>query len=247
MVYEFIVEFSYSITLYKTISMNLKKYVIMKRLLVYFVCLMAFLTYSENGYCQTGESYFQQGLEYHDAKDYENAAKCFLYSADRGHPGGLNMLGLYFMNGTALPRDPEKAFTLFKAAAERGESNAAHNVGRCYFKGDGVEKNYSTARDYYTKSVSASEAYRSHSLLRLGEMSYYGKGVAKNYKDAFAYYYKSAELGNSGAMYSLGWMYEHGQGVGKDVGKAREYYKKSADKGNEEAKKKLQELSSTTL
>ncbi len=103
----------------------------MKRLLVYFVCLMAFLSYSENGYCQTGLDYYVQGLEYHEAKDYNNAAKCFAYSADRAYPGGLFYLGFYFYKGISLPQDYDRAFTLFKAAAERGNEQAKCYLGLC--------------------------------------------------------------------------------------------------------------------
>ena len=191
--------------------------------------------------------YFDKGGNmYSTEKERNDSSRIRL--ARKGFPDEQAWIGCYYYEGkNEYPKDYKKALYWFNKAASQNNGHALYHLGKMYEYGDGVEKNYSTARDYYTKSVSASEAYRSHSLLRLGEMSYYGKGVAKNYKDAFAYYYKSAELGNSGAMYSLGWMYEHGQGVGKDVGKAREYYKKSADKGNEEAKKKLQELSSTTL
>ena len=241
--------------------MNLKKYVIMKRLLVYFVCLMAFLTYSENGYCQTGESYFQQGMEYHDAKDYENAAKCFLYSADRGHPGGLNMLGLYFMNGTALPRDPEKAFTLFKAAAERGESNAAHNVGRCYFDGDGVEKNYVEAKKWFSKAYDLGDksdevvnlSWRAESFINaekgdaeaqwiVGNFYKYGEYVEKDLVEAVKWFRKSAEQDYQWAQYHLGECYLEGKGVAQDKTEAVKWLRKAAEQGNESAKEKLKSL-----
>lgn len=176
----------------------------------------------------------------------------FVYDrwSSRSSNGNINLVKddqtFYFDKGgnlysTEKERDDSSTIRL----ARQGFPNEQAWIGCYYYKGNnGYPKDYQRALYWFNRAASQNNG---HALEHLGDMSYYGKGVAKNYKDAFAYYYKSAELGNSGAMYSLGWMYEHGQGVGKDVGKAREYYKKSADKGNEEAKKKLQELSSTTL
>jgi hypothetical protein len=191
--------------------------------------------------------YFDKGGNmYSTEKERNDSSRIRL--ARKGFPDEQAWIGCYYYKGNnGYPKDYKKALYWFDKAAGQNDGHALYHLGNMYEYGYGVEKNYYTAMGYYNRSINASETYRPRSLLRLGEMFYYGRGFARNYKEAFAYYSSSAELGNSRAMYSIGWMYEHGPGVEKDINKAKDYYEKSAKKGNEEAKKKLQELSSTSL
>ena len=168
------------------------------------------------------------------------------------------MLGLYFMNGTALPRDPEKAFTLFKAAAERGESNAAHNVGRCYFDGDGVEKNYVEAKNWFSKAYDLGDKsdkvvnlyWRANSFInaekgdaeaqwRVGNFYKYGEYVEKDLVEAVKWYRKSAEQGDATGQNYLGDCYWFGDGVERDYAEAAKWYRKSAEQGDATGQKNL--------
>ena len=166
--------------------------------------------------------------------------------AMQGFPDKQASIGEYYYRGThGYPKDYEKALTWFNKAASQNNGLALYFLGWMNEFGQGVEQNYSLARDYYLKCINASGSYIPGSLLRLGHLYYYGKGVIKNYYDAYQYFYQSAELGDKEAMYYVGFMNEHGQGVDKtDIEKAKAFYKKSADKGYGKAKEKISEFSS---
>ena len=50
-------------------------------------------------------------------------------------------MGVYYMEGQLIERDPIKGFSLIREAAETGFPAALFNLSLCYYKGDG------TARD----------------------------------------------------------------------------------------------------
>jgi hypothetical protein len=55
---------------------------------------------------------------------------------------------LYFV-GDALPPDWYAAFKLWLPLAQAGDAKAQFNVGRCYQRGDGVELNLETAKNWF--------------------------------------------------------------------------------------------------
>ena len=57
----------------------------------------------------------------------------------------------YFKDG--LLQDKEEGMKWYCRAAEAGSSSAAHNLGLCYMKGDGVEQNLNVALEYFQKAA----------------------------------------------------------------------------------------------
>lgn len=68
-----------------------------------------------------------------------------IYWGDRfteyGFPQAMLKMGVYYMEGQFIERDPIKGFSLIHEAAETGFPAALFNLSLCYYKGDG------TARD----------------------------------------------------------------------------------------------------
>lgn len=62
-------------------------------------------------------------LEGNDAvdPDYAMALRWFQRAAEQGSPVGQSGLGLMYLNGKGLPRDPSRALQYFTMAAEQGE------------------------------------------------------------------------------------------------------------------------------
>ena len=236
---------------------------IMKKIVFYFMCLMALLSYSENGYCQLGPQYFEQGMNYHNNKDYENAAKYFLLSSDYGYQHGLFYLGYYFHEGLALPKDYEKAFTLWMAATRRGKTNGAteYQLGLCYLKGEGVAKNNVEAEKWFRKALAdtGTEGIKKAAENKLtvvrnlikaenGDADeqwwagmYYEDGDGKDPAEAVKWFRKAAEQGNASGQKSLADCYRRGKGIEKDEAEAAKWYRKAADQGNEYAQEELGE------
>ena len=119
-------------------------------------------------------------------------------------------------------------YKLNSSSAEKGDATAQFNLGLNYFKGQGVEQNYTEAAKYFRK---AAEQGHASAQLNLGNMYLNGRGVTKDDYEAVKWYRKSAEQGHAMAQFNLGNMYVDGQGVWKDDYEAVKWYRKSADQG----------------
>ena len=112
------------------------------------------------------------------------------------------------------------------------DKKAQFKLAQCYQNGKGVEKDFSTAVEYYQKASGQNYA---NAQFNLGDMYEYGKGVEKDFKKAVEYYQKAADQNYAQAQKSLGFMYEYGKGVEKDFKKAVKYYQKAADQNYAQA------------
>ena len=123
----------------------------------------------------------------------------------------------------------EKAFNLFRQAAEQGDAKGQYNLGVMYDKGLGVPQNYPAAFEWYTK---AAEQGNINAQNNLGAMYANGEGVKKDYAKAFEWYIKAVEQGDASAQFNLGVMYYNGSGVKQDYAKAIEWFTKAAKQGH---------------
>ena len=144
--------------------------------------------------------------------------------------------------------DYEGARRWWELAAAQGDVIAMSNIAQLYANGEGVEKNISTAAEWFLKAAMKGNHESQFN---------YGYHLAKNlkqYAEGALWYERSAAQGNVRAMNELGTLYFRGDGVEQNVSKAREMWKKrprtSATKcgkkqprtGTEAAKTNLQAL-----
>jgi TPR repeat protein len=85
----------------------------------------------------------------------------------------------------------DEAVKLLKPLAESGNPRAQVLLGVAYAEGRGVERNLSTARDFYDKAAGAGDT---DAMLKLGTMF---KGVNNNL--AYIWYATAAQLGSNAA------------------------------------------------
>ena len=131
---------------------------------------------------------------------------------------------------------PERIQELMTRASS-GDAGAQNDLGCAYHNGDGVQRDYSTARLWYEKAARQNNAFAHSNLAILYEN---GFGVEKNNNLAFEHRLKAAELGNTGAMNSVARYYRYGYDpVDKDLAKAFEWYSKSAEMGDAYAAESL--------
>ena len=79
--------------------------------------------------------------------------------------------------------DIEKRFkNYYEKAADKGNVNAQYYIGKLYYKGKGIEKDYKKAFEYLKK---AAEQGHVDAQYYLGKCYYDGKGVEKDYEKAF--------------------------------------------------------------
>ena len=122
----------------------------------------------------------------------------------------------------------QKALNFYLAIADK-HADAMNQIGWCYQKGLGVEKDLKRARDYYRKAAEAGSIF---GMYNYGCCYLDGDGGEKNYTEAVKWFRKSADGKNAYAMVNLGWCYQNGLGVDKDLKAAREYYRKAAEAGS---------------
>ena len=79
--------------------------------------------------------------------------------------------------------DDQKAFRLWKRAAEQGDASAQFMVGLMYAGGSGTPEDDAKAVYWYTRAAKQGDMWAQQ---RLGLMYSNGKGVSKNYVRAYA-------------------------------------------------------------
>ena len=104
----------------------------------------------------TGRHLLKKGLPGYFPPDYPQAAKLFASSMGMGYSEAQANLGVMYVNGLGVPKDPQKAFSLWKDGAEN------HSDPTCMFYyayalegGLTGEKKPAEARDWYKRAAKA--------------------------------------------------------------------------------------------
>ena len=155
---------------------------------------------------------------------------------------GLSLL--FASGGIVFAQDYQKGFEAagrgdfatalreFSVLAEQGDSDAQHNLGLMYERGQGVTQDYKEAVKWYRKSAKKGNT---HAQNNLGLMYEQGKGVTQDDKEAVKWYRKSAEQGNAKAQTNLGVMYFAGAGILQDIVYAHMWMNIAASTGDADA------------
>ena len=159
----------------------------------------------------------------------------------------LALLLLFLMLGAAAAQQTNSSssvtnsgtFGELKANAEKGDAEAQFNLGRCYYNGQGVVKNYSEAVNWYRKSAEQGDG---KAQCNLGVCYLSGTGVTKDAAEAVKWLRKAAEQGIAAAENGLGGCYGEGEGVLKDYVEADKWFNLASAQGYELAKTNLLEV-----
>lgn len=107
----------------------------------------------------------------------------------------INIANAYY-----LADDFERAFLLYREAANIGDLFAQYMLAEMYFNGEGVQQNYETAIYWYKKSVDINSDHPyppEQALVQLGNCYKDGIGVEKNLVLSYAYYKIAQKIGLS--------------------------------------------------
>ena len=132
--------------------------------------------------------------------------------------------------------DYATAIKYYLFSAENGNASAQTDLGFCYEKGLGVEKNARQAVYWYRKATDQGFSYAQNNL---GACYFYGIGVEQNGEQAVYWYRKAADQGNATAQNNLGCCYFDGFGVMQNDEQAVYWFRMAADQGNDFALKNL--------
>lgn len=159
-----------------------------------------------------------------------------LISEEQPHCDAFNLNNLYFdavrLFASRNSVDCERAFKLFRRAADDGHLEAMRYCGQCLLNGWGTKENYTDGIMYLRQGaiLEHGEATR-----LLGACYEEGMGVDIDYCEAFRLFKRSEQLGNSCANTNIGLCFEKGLGVRKNRKNAIKHYKKAAEDDDEVA------------
>jgi len=102
---------------------------------------------------------------------------------------------LYFV-GERLPADWYEAFRLWLPLAEAGDAKAQYNIGRCYDRGDGVDKDKTLALQWYLKAAAQNDPRAYYNI-------YLHYDDLKDSAQAESWLSKAAEAGETRALRTL--------------------------------------------
>lgn len=126
---------------------------------------------------------------------------------------------------------PEKIQELL-AKGHAGDVAAQNSLGCAYAQGDGVEKDYKVAFEWFMKAAQLGYKWSQYNV---GLYYSSGTGCEKNLAESFRWYKKSAEQGFGPALVALAKCYEYGDGCIQDSKKAFKLYEQAADRGLKDA------------
>jgi TPR repeat protein/tRNA A-37 threonylcarbamoyl transferase component Bud32 len=95
------------------------------------------------------------GLHYRKLHRYEEARRFLEEGVRAGSASAMANLGLMYMNGEQMNRDPKKGAELFRRAAELGDDSGMYHYGLCFFYGVGMPHDSLVANDWFRKSARA--------------------------------------------------------------------------------------------
>ena len=140
----------------------------------------------------------------------------------------------------AVPgNENERPIEAIRSLAAKGDPESQHKLALRYHKGDGVQRDYVEAIDWYRKAAAQGHA---PSLTNLGAMYQMGQGLKQDPAMAAEWYEKAAVQGDANGQANLGMLYHQGLGVKLDHERAAYWYRKAAEQGHADARNKLRML-----
>ena len=114
------------------------------------------------------------------------------YASQQGNNYAKGLLGVHYMLGKGVPEDKNKAFLLFKEAADEGDMLAQKNLGLCYMFGDGVMRSDYQAANWFDKAAQQGDVC---SKVNLAHLLSNADGIAHDYTRAETLYNEVVDLG----------------------------------------------------
>lgn len=150
--------------------------------------------------------------------------------ADLGEADAQRKLGFVFDEGLlGVQRDPERAFSLYLAAAKQGDRHAQCCVGILYAYGIGVAQNDELAVHWYQFAARGGSAQAQYNL---GYSYEIGRSpLEQSTREANRWYRRAAMRDFSMAQHNLGLNYFHGRELPQNQSLAVRWYARAAEQG----------------
>lgn len=150
------------------------------------------------------EANYQLALRYANGDgveaDQAEAAKWYIYAAEKGNANAQVNIGYAYDMGTGVPVDKVAANFWYEMAAKQGNATATKNLGLTYLTGDGVEIDYAKALKWFEAGAELGDA---SSMYSLGTMAENGHGMKADVDKAKKWYRLAADNGHEEAAKRL--------------------------------------------
>jgi TPR repeat protein len=166
------------------------------------------------------------------AKEWSTAIGLCTREAQSGDVNAERSLGVMYLQGNGIARDPAQAFAWLKKAGDGGNRDAAYQVASMYDAGRGVPRDATQATSWYRKAALMGDV---DAQVKVGMAYENGSGVDADMEQGLLWYHKAAEGGSPWAQNRLGWLYGMGKGVTRDDAQAMRYFRQAADQGDPQA------------
>ena len=165
-------------------------------------------------------------------KDNESAITFYTKAAEQGYTFAMHALWRIYKN------NPKESIEWLIKAAKYGCKESQRELGNCFRKGDGVDKNLDRACFWYEKAAEQGDSY---SQCSLGLLNEFGWTYKIDYAKAAYWYELAAKQGFVWAQYKLGHLYIMGKGVEGNHNEAICWLRKAAEQGFSDADRKLEQ------
>jgi S1-C subfamily serine protease len=146
----------------------------------------------------------------------ETLAELMAHARD-GNAEEQNRLGLLFLAGKYVNRNPQEGIKWIRSAAERGLAAAQFNLAVVYERGADAPKDLAEAAKWF--HAAADQGY-AQAQEQLGLLYEHGLGLPQNYDEAITWLRRAADQNDDAARFGLSQMYERGEGTAKDMAEA---------------------------
>ncbi|QDT64724.1 SEL1-like repeat protein [Calycomorphotria hydatis] len=183
---------------------------------------------------ETGDPYFMTVLAAYLAQgkylpqDLDASFQWYYRSALQNDPLAQREVAKVYLDA----KEYDEARRWMRKAAELGDPDAQTHIGRWYYNGFQVPKDFSLAIEWFQKAADQGFAAAQNNLARCYQT---GAGVTQDLEKALSLFRKAASQGDRIAQYNLGRTYDVGAGVQQDFTEAVHWYQLSADQGDPDA------------
>ena len=124
------------------------------------------------------------------------------------------------------PESPQEVLARVRSEAERGDARAMFTMGGFYVEGLIVQRNFSTAREWYEKAANAGLA---EGVFNVGVCWETGMGSAADPAKAAEFFKRAADANLPQALFKMSVILDGGLGVERDQAASLAYLKRAAD------------------
>ena len=135
--------------------------------------------------------------------------------------------------------DPAPAISDMKAAASSGNATAQFQLGRAYFRGDGVAADKAKAHEWILKSA---EQGNPDAITSMGYFYSQGVVLEKDEAKAIEWFRKGSEAGSPKSQMNLGLMLRQGKTITRNHTESMDWLEKAASAGDSDAIRTLGHL-----